>query len=387
MHSPPRSLIYYFGAFCIIAIAITLFLAEPRAAVTPTVPEQPSATTSQAAGAAASDSASWAAATNAESVEAPRSAQEVVAPEDPLPAPDAHTVQRIEDPYPFPALSASTVNISARLALVNILCSSGSGGMRPISGSGVIIDPRGIILTNAHVAQYVLLSQSPRVDIACDIRYGTPARPLWSAEVLYMPEAWVREHAADIVKERPTGTGEHDWALLRISGARTGAAVPASFPYLSVDTRNGIAFLDDTVLAVSYPAEFIGPIAAQFDLYPASSLTTVRDLLTFSEDAIDLISLGGIISAQSGSSGGAVVNLWGRLVGIISTTSSGATTGERDLRAITLAYIDSDVRAQTGDSLERFLSGDVAAKAAGFRANSAPELLRLLIAAILGQGR
>ena len=68
-----------------------------------------------------------------------------------------------------------------------------------------------------------------------------------------------------------------------------------------MDTRDAIGFLGDLTLVASYPAEFIGGIAAQFDLYPASSVTPIQDLLTFRTKTVDLISLGGIIEAQSGS--------------------------------------------------------------------------------------
>ena len=129
---------------------------------------------------------------------------------------------------------------------------------------------------------------------------------------------------------------------------------------------------------MSYPAEFLGA-AAQFNLYPAASVTTVGQLMTFFERSIDMLSLGGIVEAQSGSSGGAVINAWGRLIGVITTTSEGATTAERDLRAITLSYIDRDLVAQSGFDLAFILGGDISAQAADFKAHEAPALNRLLI--------
>ena len=53
-----------------------------------------------------------------------------------------------------PVFSSEELNLKARRALVNILCTTKRGGLfSPISGSGVFIDPRGVILTNAHVGQ------------------------------------------------------------------------------------------------------------------------------------------------------------------------------------------------------------------------------------------
>src|SRR5262249_40009122 len=79
---------------------------------------------------------------------------------------------RTENPSPFPPKSFPEVNAAPRSALVNILCMPQSGALQPISGSGVFIDPRGVILTNAHVAQYVLLSESAQINLNCMIRTG-----------------------------------------------------------------------------------------------------------------------------------------------------------------------------------------------------------------------
>ncbi len=290
-------------------------------------------------------------------------------------------VARLESPYSAPRASISDLNTDARAALVNILCMPrGGGSFSPISGSGVIIDPRGIVLTNAHVAQYVLLSQSPKVDLQCAIRAGAPAHALWSAEVLYIPPVWVQTHVGEINAQHPQGTGEHDYGLLYITGSLSGGSLPAPFPFLQPDTREGIAFQGDQVLVASYPAEFLGGMAAENDLYPASSVTTIGRLLTFSSSSIDVLSLGGIIEAQSGSPGGAVVNAWDRLVGLIVTTSEGATTAARDLHALSLSYISRDLAAQSGYDLPEWLQTDPASTAKNFNAMVAPGLLKLYIA-------
>lgn len=284
---------------------------------------------------------------------------------------------RIDQPYATPPLSFGAVNADTRAALVNIFCTPQGGSLSPISGSGVVIDPRGIILTNAHVAQYVLLSESPQVNLTCSVRTGAPAAPGYSVSVLYIPSAWVEVHARDILTLHPTGTGEHDWALLRASGPLPSGTVsfPSSFPALSYDTRAGIAFLDDQVLAAGYPAEFVGGVIAQTSLYPVSSVSKVDQLLTLSTSTIDLISIGGVVEAQSGSSGGPVVNQWDKLVGIITTTSEGSTTAERDLRALTLNYIDRDIRAQTGLTLSQFLGQDLLDEQHAFERTIAPGML------------
>ena len=254
-------------------------------------------------------------------------------------------VQRIQDPYPFNRKSESELYASAWSATVNIFVRPEA--LSSISGSGVVIDPRGVILTNAHVAQYMLLASQPDIALQCFIRTGSPAQKRYKADILHIPSEWVTEHAEDIAARRPKGTGEHDYALLLITEATDGSRLPSSFPPSS-DTREAIAFASDKVLLAGYPAEFAIQDAGVTTLYPTSIFTRIGDLLTFGERSVDLISLGGAVLAQSGSSGGAVINEWGRLVGIISTTSEGTTTAERELRAITLAYINRDISRATG---------------------------------------
>ena len=48
-----------------------------------------------------------------------------------------------------------------KAATVNILCRMQRGGqIAHYTGSGVVIDPTGVVLTNAHVAEHVLLEQA-----------------------------------------------------------------------------------------------------------------------------------------------------------------------------------------------------------------------------------
>ncbi|MDP3646236.1 MAG: trypsin-like peptidase domain-containing protein [bacterium] len=293
---------------------------------------------------------------------------------------DPNKIKRIQNPYPFPPLSFETINTNVREALVNILCAPQSGALRPISGSGIIIDPRGVILTNAHVAQYVLLSQSPDINLSCMIRSGSPAVKKWRAVILYIPPAWVNEHAHEITTQHALGTGEHDYALLLITDSIDGRGT--GYPFIPIDTRQAIGFDGDPVLAASYPAEFAGGLAAQNNLYAVSSVATIKKLLTFVQQTVDLVSLGGIIGAQNGSSGGAVVNQWNRLIGLIVTTSAGKTTDERDLRALTLSYIDRDMAAQTGRNLAATLGSDIADTAADFNEKVAPNLINRYIRAL-----
>lgn len=290
-------------------------------------------------------------------------------------------VRRISNPYDTPPHEEGALNNEARAALVNIICETSETSIKSISGSGTIIDPRGIVVTNAHVAQYILLSRNTDLEIKCRIRTGSPAREAWTPDVIFFPAEWVVAHAKDILESRPVGTGENDYALIQIVASIDGTALPAVFPFLKPDSREKIGFTGDQILIAAYPAEFTGGNAARNGLYISSVFTTIKQMLTFSEELVDMISLGGTAVAQSGSSGGAVVNMWGRIIGVITTTSEGETTETRDLRAITFAHIDRSIRSHTGTGLDGMLQRDPSAQVSEFKPQ-AKELADKLIAEI-----
>src|SRR3989344_56515 len=115
-------------------------------------------------------------------------------------------------------------------ATVNLYCRLKSGKtVYGTSGSGVFISDRGVILTNAHVAQYFLLAKDTlRVKGECWVRIGSPAKATYTASVLYLSPSWIDANAAGLKKKQPTGTGEGDFALLYVTGAKSGT-IPAQF--------------------------------------------------------------------------------------------------------------------------------------------------------------
>lgn len=195
-------------------------------------------------------------------------------------------------------------------------------------------------------------------------------------EVLAFPNTWAVEHASDLKLESPSGTGENDWALLYITGRTDGSIKPTTFPFVSFDTRHGITVPNDPALVYAYPAGFLRGSSITRDLWPTSSVITIGRVYTFVANTIDLLSLGGSVVAQSGASGGGVFNQWGKLVGIVVTSSVADTTGERDLRAITLSHIDQSVYNTVGQHLLEVLqSGDFDARTASFKQHILPYLL------------
>ena len=279
-----------------------------------------------------------------------------------------------------------TINERARAAVVNIICTSQSAGlMQPLSGSGVFIDPKGIILTNAHIAQYWLIKDYPSKDyLDCVIRQDSPASPRYRAKLVYISPTWIKVHYTDLLTQDPLGTGENDYALLLVN-TTTGPSIslPTSFPYLPPATTDTENILGQPVLMAAYPAGFLGGVSIQTTLFMSSAPGAIQGVYTFTDTSIDVLSLGGNVVAQHGSSGGAVVTGDGKLRGIIVTTSEADTTATRDLHAITISYINRRFTQETGVTLPDLLASDVYAVADEFNETLAPTLTKLLTQSLI----
>jgi hypothetical protein len=246
-------------------------------------------------------------------------------------------VQKPPEPetYSFTALEEKVHG-----ALVNILCVPNNTlpNVSAISGSGFIIDSKGIIVTNAHIAQYFLLAENEIPLASCSIRQGSPAVKAYEGALLYLPPSWLSANPDTLITRNPSGTGEDDFALIGITKTATKEPLPSSFPVLPIGSfspRTGIS-----VLIGGYPAGFLSSAVIQGSLSSTLALASIQEQLTFSSNHVDLLSLGGSAAAQQGASGGTVATLEGDAVGVVVTSTMEQTTSERDLRAITFGHIN-----------------------------------------------
>ena len=279
----------------------------------------------------------------------------------------------------WPTFDFETINKNAREAVVNILCSTRGGELSPISGTGVVVGQDGLILTNAHIAQYLLLKDYGQKDrISCVARTGSPAYPRYNLELVYISPIWVNNNKGLLKEQNPQGTGENDFAFLRITSNIDGSTLPIGFKYIPMNI-NEIITEKEPVLLVSYPAGFLGGLSILQDLNITSAITKVNEVFTFKENTIDLISVPGTVVSQKGSSGGAVIDKYATLLGLISTSSGEDSTNARDLRAITLSYINRDLQAELGMNLKQFSSINSADFAKKFQEINAPALTKIII--------
>ncbi len=294
----------------------------------------------------------------------------------------------ITDPVkapPLPAPDFNLINSNSRKTIVNIFCTTKYNDLSPISGTGVIINDSGLILTNAHIAQYFLLKNFREKDyLKCIGRTGSPASPKYNLELVYISPNWVRQNKTLLKDQNPKGTGESDFAFLRITNRLDGSVENNSYTYIQPNNR--IYFeVGEPVLLVSYPAGFLGGLSIIQNLNVASSITTIQDVYTFKEGTIDLLSVGGTIVSQKGSSGGLVVDGNTSLIGIITTSSDGSTTKERGLNAISISHIDREIQSELKTTLIGFLGLDHKIFAENFATSTAPELTKLITDELLRQ--
>lgn len=266
-------------------------------------------------------------------------------------------------------------------ALVNIYCTFTTDKyIRTTTGTGFFIDPDGVIITNAHVAQFLLLGQTSNLGEAeCLVRNGDPAAPRYKAELLYLPPAWVQENAGTIRDDVPMGTGERDYALLYVNQSADSEPLPALFPALAFHKDNlPTSDKNSTVTVAGYPATNLFKDDLNTYLTPKKADSTISELYTFGSNFADVFAVKGSIVGAEGSSGGPVLNDAGEVIGMIVTRGDDTIDGTGSLRAITFSHIERTITEETGFDLLQNINGNLSERASLFSETLAPFLIEIL---------
>lgn len=253
-------------------------------------------------------------------------------------------------------------------AIVNILCVyETSEYRRTISGTGFMISKDGVILTNAHVAQFLLLKNSSSVkNASCTVRVSNERGDSFPAGLLYISPTWVIANADMITSENPRGSGENDFALLYVTDLDE--AAPA-FPFIPVSTGSSTSqIIGSTVILVGYPSS--DEVSASAGFARRMATTTIANIYTFGSGTADVLSLSESILGHNGASGGPVINHLGQAIGVISTKENDNTK----LNAITTTYIDRRMREETGFDLQSTIQGNLPSRAELFNKTVSPIL-------------
>jgi hypothetical protein len=207
---------------------------------------------------------------------------------------------------------------------------------------------------------------------------GSPAVDRYKAALMYISPAWLRANAAVLTETAPSGTGEHDFALLAVTAsASTSTRLPLSFPSVPLATEP--PRVDAPVAIASYGAQYLELDQILSALFPTVVFDSVREVFTFATHTIDVFALSGSSAAQEGSSGGGVLNSKGELVGMLTTSSMNGKADDNSLHSITASYIRTDYANDTGQSLDSLLSQSPTAVATSF-APKIPALESILTA-------
>lgn len=271
---------------------------------------------------------------------------------------------------------SSKVDVSE--ASVKIECvQKADGYKRIVTGTGFLINARGVILTNAHVAQFLLLKDAPKLgETTCTATIGSANDAGFSIGLLYISPSWLLKHANLIGSTAPKGTGESDFALVYITGKIDGSASDQVFSYLPPATNPlSKSNKHKEVTIMGYPKQ---------DDKSAPQLiatTTITALYTFDSGYADIFALASSSLGHQGASGGPVVDEYGRAIGVITTKDVGTTV----LNAITTAHIDRRLLSETGFDLTSYAMGDINYKAKLFNETISPILQEMLAGYLIEQ--
>jgi Trypsin-like peptidase domain len=285
----------------------------------------------------------------------------------PTPTPTVPTV---------PEKSNLTAEEKIKKSIVNIYCSRVLGNrIQKTTGSGVMIDSSGVILTNSHVAEYFLLAENGN-NTNCFIRTDSPAANSYKAKLVYMPKTWVEKNKNNLSQLTVTGTGEYDYALLVITDRVKSSAPNIPLAFLNIGEETLVK--KQKINIAGYPAGFSDVKLLDTALYLLVRPSEITNIAGFDRVSRDVINTSPTVLAEHGSSGGAITNEDGDLIALIVATTIDSYTGGKNLQAITLEYIKKNIETTSGNSLTYFIN-NAHAEADNFEKNSVSVLANILV--------
>jgi hypothetical protein len=274
-------------------------------------------------------------------------------------------------------LPKNKTDLNLASVLVNIICTEKKGNyITANTGSGVIISANGVVLTNAHVAQYFLLDKEP-ANYQCALYQENIPTYGYVAKLLYISPDWIKNNPEVIISKNPRGTGENDYALLYIT-KNTNPALPKpkSFEFAKFNT-NYSAEIGDQINLAGFPGSpvSLGDLTRSVGLKKDS--TQIEDIFTFGNNQIDVISTGVTPVAARGASGGGLFKN-NELIALIVTTSG--SVGNAYINAITTNYINRDLQKDFGKNLNQLINENLENESENFWNTYGKDLAKIILA-------
>lgn len=265
--------------------------------------------------------------------------------------------------------------------VVNIVCVNKNSNIISLStGSGVLVSSSGLVLTNSHVANAFLFNDKTSKNYKnCTVRRENIPTYGFEAELVYLPDDWLRENKSFFNSDAPRGSGENDYSLIAITKNTNPALSVPTFEYIPVLKDESPIDKNLNITVAAYPGVNTGifEVDSNAELKVVSS--SVKDLITFGSNTVDLVSTEPNSVAKRGSSGGGL--FWSeKLLGIITTTNSDSSG--HYINAITSPYIIRDFNKDTGKDFESFIFSNKNSLISDFK-NNKEGYLKSLIADFL----
>ena len=243
-------------------------------------------------------------------------------------------------------------------SVVNIRCEKKVGNsLKVITGSGVLINETGLILTAAHVAAPVYARENGGT-YKCFSRVKDPATGNYPIKLVFIDKNWINKYYYEFDKTH-TETGEFDIALLQIDNSKE--IKDTDIALLNGQSHSSLSIsvpkIGDSILIESYPADDYGKYGVFMVLPRKTEVGSIGQLFNFNNDGsstFDLIETEPSSLGQSGASGGGIFNDQGQLIGIISNSVTSNILLKNKIRALSIKYIDKEIKNLTGKSLSDY---------------------------------
>lgn len=239
-----------------------------------------------------------------------------------------------------PLLTSDAVYQLLDTAIVQVVCRLND--RFSVSGSGVVVSPLGIVLTNTHVVEDAT---------DCFVRTGNPAAYAGRLKIVYRGSA--------VEKIPDTEVPLEDFAFGKIIEVPAASKLTTPFKYLSPNSSYAHSIFERYFLA-AYASEFAGGGGAT----PQNLVFTITKLLGFfaiTGDGSEVLELEGNVSTQEGASGSPLISAAdGSVVGLVfgqnKGEGDGVETAKRTEYAFSLSYIDRVLRKKEGMGLQDFIA-------------------------------